>query len=254
MSIKTKIQTLIAAANAKTGASDTTLTDAVQTLVDGYGQGGGEITDGIVVKARDADGWATEIDVYASDGIVKFWFSTANVNSYGWWKLEKVNFKSPFTKIRSVSFAYLTNIKEITGLEELTGSLSGNLTLLQTQIRELILPNFESDTGKWVICSRNSALKRVYLPKYKSFSHDGNATEVSYCTGLETVEIGSIGYPVSPTIYTFKGCTQTGLTITAYSTSAKSDTVLSSIRNGATNATIIIKDSTTGEIIVTSTP
>lgn len=41
MSIKSKIQSLIAAANAKTGESDATLTDAVQTLVDGYGQGGG---------------------------------------------------------------------------------------------------------------------------------------------------------------------------------------------------------------------
>ena len=41
MSLKSKIQALISAANAKTGESDTTLTDAVQTLVDGYGQGGG---------------------------------------------------------------------------------------------------------------------------------------------------------------------------------------------------------------------
>ncbi len=40
MSIRSKIQALITAANAKTGESDTTLTDAVQTLVDGYGQGG----------------------------------------------------------------------------------------------------------------------------------------------------------------------------------------------------------------------
>lgn len=41
MSILSKIQSLITAANAKTGESDATLTDAVQTLVDGYGQGGG---------------------------------------------------------------------------------------------------------------------------------------------------------------------------------------------------------------------
>lgn len=41
MSIRSKIQALIAAANAKTGESDATLTDAMQTLVDGYGQGGG---------------------------------------------------------------------------------------------------------------------------------------------------------------------------------------------------------------------
>ena len=48
MSVKSKIQALIAAANTATGESDATLTDAVQTLVDGYGQGGGEwTTDGI---------------------------------------------------------------------------------------------------------------------------------------------------------------------------------------------------------------
>ena len=41
MSIRSKIQALITAANTKTGESDTTLTDAVQTLVDGYGQGSG---------------------------------------------------------------------------------------------------------------------------------------------------------------------------------------------------------------------
>lgn len=41
MSILSKLQSLLTAANATTGESDTTLTDAVQTLVDGYGQGGG---------------------------------------------------------------------------------------------------------------------------------------------------------------------------------------------------------------------
>lgn len=40
MSVLSKIQALITAANNTTGESDTTLTDAVQTLVDGYGQGG----------------------------------------------------------------------------------------------------------------------------------------------------------------------------------------------------------------------
>jgi len=40
MSILSKLQALLTAANTKTGESDTTLTDAMQTLVDGYGQGG----------------------------------------------------------------------------------------------------------------------------------------------------------------------------------------------------------------------
>ena len=37
MSVKSKIQALITAANAKTGKSDTNLTAAVQSLIDGYG-------------------------------------------------------------------------------------------------------------------------------------------------------------------------------------------------------------------------
>lgn len=41
MTVTEKIQSLIAAANDTTGENDATLTDAVQTLIDGFGQGGG---------------------------------------------------------------------------------------------------------------------------------------------------------------------------------------------------------------------
>ena len=37
MSVKTKIRSLIEAANAKTGKGDADLTTAVQSLIDGYG-------------------------------------------------------------------------------------------------------------------------------------------------------------------------------------------------------------------------
>lgn len=40
MSILSKLQALLTAANTTTGESDTTLTDAMQNLIDGYGQGG----------------------------------------------------------------------------------------------------------------------------------------------------------------------------------------------------------------------
>jgi len=50
VSIKSKIQALITAANTKTGESDATLTDAVQTLVDGYGGGGSDISPFKFVK------------------------------------------------------------------------------------------------------------------------------------------------------------------------------------------------------------
>ena len=70
MSIKTKIRSLIAAANAKTGKSDTDLTTAVQSLVDGYGapveqisftiqqNDGGEITDRGSFTVNSGTTWA----------------------------------------------------------------------------------------------------------------------------------------------------------------------------------------------------
>lgn len=44
MSIKGKIESLISAGNTTTGEADTDLTSVVQSLVDGYGQGGGDVT------------------------------------------------------------------------------------------------------------------------------------------------------------------------------------------------------------------
>ena len=53
MNLAEKVQSLIAASNSVTGESDATLTDAVQTLCAGYGQGGtepGYVTDGLVCR------------------------------------------------------------------------------------------------------------------------------------------------------------------------------------------------------------
>lgn len=41
--LKTQIQSLIDNANATTGNSDTNLTDGVNALIEGYGQGGPEL-------------------------------------------------------------------------------------------------------------------------------------------------------------------------------------------------------------------
>lgn len=59
MTVTQKLQALLDASNAKTGESDTTLTDAVQRLVDGYGGGGlpalmiESITDTEYTQAED---------------------------------------------------------------------------------------------------------------------------------------------------------------------------------------------------------
>ena len=70
MSLKSKIQALITAANAKTGKSDTDLTAAVQSLIDGYGAAveqisfslqiyqGGETSDYGTFTATSGTTWA----------------------------------------------------------------------------------------------------------------------------------------------------------------------------------------------------
>ena len=68
MSVKSKIQALITAANAKTGKSDTNLTAAVQSLIDGYGAAVEQISftiDGETFSAVSGATWAEWIGGYS---------------------------------------------------------------------------------------------------------------------------------------------------------------------------------------------
>ncbi len=92
-----------------------------------------------------------------------------------------------------------------------------------------------------------SKLKIVSLPKLQTIS--GSATQwFRGSTKLETVTLGSVGYGIS-SVYNigsstmFQGCTQSDLTITAYTTGDMVDNLLACMRRGATAATIIIKAS-----------
>jgi hypothetical protein len=65
-----KINALTAYANEITGESDTTLSEAVHTLADGYGQGGGDtiwpaIVDRTVTEINDEDGLCEKVGAYA---------------------------------------------------------------------------------------------------------------------------------------------------------------------------------------------
>lgn len=120
-------------------------------------------------------------------------------------------------------------------------------------------------TGAFCNCTK---LKNVYFPKLSTI--DGSTANFRGvflgCTALENVEVGSIGHhcgTASANIFT--GCAQGGLTITIYrSDSSTIDAAVANIRNGATNATIIVKAATdlvydgdsyaAGETVVTSEP
>lgn len=69
------------------------------------------------------------------------------------------------------------------------------------------------------------------------------------CTALETVQLGSVGKPVTGVSnHTFLGCSQSGLIITIY-VADDATLPLSNSPFGAANATIVYRSATTGETI-----
>ena len=214
----------------------------------GGGGGGTEITDGIVVKARDADGYATEVDFYGSEIKVRQ-FGSDNTALFTWSRLAFINFKNTITNIGTGGFRNSSIQIEIPS----TVAAIGNYAFAGTKITTAIIPNSCTLGSGCFSGARSMTYYHDAQPAANNYVQ--NTGTFSSCSALTEVTIGSVGYALNQIKNnTFSGCTQTGLTVTIYTTSAYADTALTNIRNGATNATIIIKDSTTGETIVTSTP
>ena len=251
----------------------------------GGGGGGTEITDGIVVKARDADGYATEVDVYFDKinmGIFGLEFSARSSIKYliGY-KVERINFKRDIVSIGRGGFRYCNalsgqieqcfeSVKEIAQEALANSSIEsahfplayksdGGIFESCSNLKSINMPILESGVDPY-FAKNSSALVDVYLPRIKVVNNGSFAG----CTSLKNIQIGSVGYGLSARHSgTFSGCTQTGLVITTYCKGANADVTLADFRNGATNATIIIKASedttyndvayAAGETMITST-
>lgn len=237
---------------------------------------GATITDGIVIKAfRQPDNWIQEVDYYCANGATPN--SVFSGNEYRF--LAKINYKSKIT-ILSVGFAkgrdilttfpdfsYTTTIgnSAFYGCKKLGGSLLLPLCVAigDSAFRDTTIIGINAPECSKVDSSalRSGTLKTAHLPKLAEFV----ANNTFYgCSALEAVQLGSVGYSVSKVLNNdFFGCTSTNLNITVYTTATYVDALLANIRNGATNATIIIKaaEATTyngtefaaGDAIVTST-
>lgn len=97
---------------------------------------------------------------------------------------------------------------------------------------------------------KTSSLETLILPKVQYCGHRW----AGYATGLKTVQLGSVGFPMLTSIGSlcFTGCTQSDLTITVYvdaTTLADAKAITGDPPWGATNATVIYRNSTTGEVI-----
>lgn len=269
-------------------------TDAQLMFPDGFAAAvqaiptGDSITDGIVVKARDAEGYATVVDFYGTDiHVAQFYggsaYTAAQITPFK--HLTTINTKNAVKYIGDLGLAGLPNlqpqgldlshVQELDGLRFDTGANAetfpvhcpactklANNGCKGSGITSAELPELtEIGNAAFANCKRVKVIsmpKIAVLGKYTSSIFSG-------CGLLENVEVGSVGYPVvSWGSKNFDGCTQSGLIVTLYTTGEKVDALNASIRDGATNATIIIKaaEDTTyggttyaaGDTIITSTP
>ena len=263
---KSEDLTAVADAIRAKGGTDAQLTfpsgfvGAVQAI-----SAGTTITDGIVVKARDAEGYATEVDFYGTV-VQKYQFGQGSNNTVGFMRLKKVNYKNACTTIKEGAFANSgKNSESPAPIPETLTEIEAR-AFRSSQYISAELPI--SLTGRLPdnLFSENTVIKTIKAPGITSLDTLGGTGNGQFlkCTGLENCEIGSIGYGVTYCeTWNFKDCTQSGLTITVYTNGAYADTAVANIRNGATNATIIIKaaEATTyngtayaaGDTIVTST-
>ena len=202
--------------------------------------GGAAITDGIAVKARDAGGFPTEADVYGDLYPYQFSYDGPYYHeTIGWRSLSKLTLKSGQTVLKAGCFSYLPLV-QANGLEGIT-TIEKNC-LLSTKLVEINLPNAVFSNVEKPF-SGNTALKKLYCPKLTGSLTAGTYEFAADCPALAEAVLGSVGHTVTNnnSINAFKNCTQSGLSITVFTNAANVDSLLASIRNGATNATIIIK-------------
>lgn len=205
MSIRSKIQSLIAAANTATGESDATLTDAVQTLVDGYGQGG------VTVYQAPHSGY-----LYTPD------------------YTQEVTVSSDDTPPRASAFAGAT---ELVNYRLITPS-------------KLIVV---FDNRRQSLFNGCSKLETVWLDIKTNLLTGANM--FNGCTSLKSIIVGNIdkpfgAYDILANCFNGNGSIET---VTFYVNAETMEDVPANLINrqpfGAPNATIIYRNSTTGEVI-----
>ena len=244
----------------------------------GGGGGGTEITDGIVVKARDSQHRPTAIE-YFGEYVSAQGLGSPNGNVGFGAGLISATFHGT-VHVESEAFYNDRNLISITGLFENIGYIGENAFKGCTALEmEIALPAgvtyglypFANCGIKKFSTLSPSAITRSFCSNCNKLVHFSavnvsaiGESALANCTALTEVTLGSIGHAVTTlNASAFSGDTQSGLTIAVYTTSAYADTAVANIRNGATNATIIIKASedttyndvayAAGETMITST-
>lgn len=256
------------------------------------GSGGGEaITDGIVVKERDADGYATVVDFYGNQ-ICTEQFGCQYEADNPFRRLAKVNAKQAVTAIGPRAFHNNVSLQALTGVDFGAITSIGGKAFFNTQLVVLgdvdltLVTEYPSDgifqscggitkltvhadgNIHYNLCNNCSSLTDIVIDGSVAFTEGSTASSYAALgrnTALVNCKIGGVGKPCTMTSKTtFSDCTNKNLVVEIYVAGADADTAVSNIRNGAINATIIIKaaEDTTyngaayaaGDTIITSTP
>lgn len=248
MSIRSKIQALIAAANTKTGESDTTLTDAVQTLVDGYGQGGGGISQGLEVTETDSNGCITKATWHGDvpDYAMNYFLRSASVHAVvALDDCEKIGALALSFSNAILDGSSLTSVKYI-GDSAFAVAFGANnsgagITLDLSEFTGYKNSAKNSVSVDLFRAANAYGYSGFYMPKVQQMPYRWWYTS---STPNITVQIGSIGFPlnvISGGDRPFGSATGSG-TITVYTTGALLDSVKTAIQNSAgANYTFVYK-------------
>lgn len=120
---KAALEGLIAKANAATGGADTTVTDAVDTLIAGFGQGGGEeARKGLFYLTDYVDGYPTTLIYNCPDTKTMPSIFTQNVNFNGQLLqfIKRVVMPDTVTTIGEQSFMACGSLEELSNWESIT--------------------------------------------------------------------------------------------------------------------------------------
>ena len=110
MSISSKIQSLITAANTVTGESRTDLTACVQDLKDGYG--GSSVTKGLVFSDYDSDGYPTKAEIKGFTTIpTKLMYLNSGCTMIK--KIQSLTIPEGVTQIGGYAFSYWDKTEEL---------------------------------------------------------------------------------------------------------------------------------------------
>lgn len=264
------IEALTTYSNDVTGESDTTLSDAVHTLADGYGQGGDTFEGLRLVSADSNTGRPTsykwEGDTIPAYGLKYCYYGTGNGQRC---TIDLSNVE--YVKQYALDCSGLEPINTLNIKEMDSYALSLRQTINANDLRSKTL-NLENYTGYGIGKSTNvnsvfrsgdntNYFGTILCPKIE------HVPTYAFCNVKSnmTIQFGSIGFPVRTVGQRpFLNATGTN-TITVYTTGSLLDTVKTAVENSAeTNTTFIYKasEATTyngteyaaGDTMLTTTP